>query len=170
VKKVALGGGRVVSYPTPTSAAASAVGKGNRRSDTSPEIALRSAIHRAGLRFRKDYLIRTPGGRARADVVFPRQRIAVFVDGCFWHCCPTHGSRPRSNAEYWDAKLSTNVARDRRVDKALRSNGWDVMRIWEHEEAGIAATRVVSRVRSAASKLTDRTSAGAVLRGELPEV
>jgi DNA mismatch endonuclease (patch repair protein) len=142
-RRISLGAGITVPYPEPTSPAASAVGRGNRRRDTRPEVALRSALHRAGLRFRKDYPIRVGTVRARADVVFPRQRVAVFVDGCFWHRCPTHGTRPRRNSVYWDAKLAANVARDRRVDRALREDGWTVVRIWEHEtpDAGVREIR-----------------------------
>src|SRR5262245_14625848 len=94
---ISLGGGIRVPYPVPGSLAASKVGVANRRRDTKPEIALRSALHRRGRRFRKDVLIRAGGIRTHADVVFPRAKLAVFVDGCFWHRCPDHGTSPRSN-------------------------------------------------------------------------
>jgi DNA mismatch endonuclease (patch repair protein) len=80
--------------------------------------------------------------RCRADVVFARARVAVFVDGCFWHRCPQHGTRPRTHSDYWQAKLDRNVARDRRNDDALTDAGWAVVRIWEHEDADAAADRV----------------------------
>ena len=121
------------SYPTPTSPAVSAVMRGNRKTDTRPEIRLRSALHRAGLRYRKTVLLRAADTKARADIVFPGRRVAVFVDGCFWHSCPQHGTAPQANVAYWDAKLQGNVDRDRRVDVALTASGWSVVRVWEHE-------------------------------------
>jgi DNA mismatch endonuclease (patch repair protein) len=139
---VVLSGGERVPYPEPSSEAASRIGRANRRTDTQPEQRLRSELHRRGLRFRKDLLIGTPGLRVHADVAFTRQRLAVFVDGCFWHGCPEHGSSPKSNAAYWGPKLAANVDRDRRVDKALRAEGWAVLRIWEHEAIADAAALI----------------------------
>jgi len=75
-------------------------------------------------------------------VVFPRQRVAVFVDGCFWHRCPEHGTSPRANNDYWTAKLDRNVARDRRNNEALVAAGWTVLRVWEHEDPVDAASRI----------------------------
>src|SRR3954453_17637690 len=98
----------------------------NPRRDTKPEVALRSELHRVGLRFRKDFPIRTSERVVRADVVFTRPRLAVFVDGCFWHRCPLHGNVPRANTEYWVPKLERNVHRDRAVDAALEAAGWTV--------------------------------------------
>jgi DNA mismatch endonuclease (patch repair protein) len=83
----------------------------------------------------------------KPDFVFPRLKLAVFVDGCFWHGCPKHETRPKSRAVYWLAKISGNKARDRRVDYALRKRGWVVMRIWEHELSRKNETRLVSRLR-----------------------
>ncbi len=106
----------------------------NRRTDTGPEMRLRSALHREGRRFRKDYPIRVEGGRRiKVDIAFPGARLAVFVDGCFWHRCPEHATEPKANRDFWRAKLDRNVARDREVDRALRNAGWRVVRIWEHE-------------------------------------
>lgn len=117
--------------------------KGNRKRDTRPEVALRSALHRAGLRFRCDYPIRVPGRRlVRVDVAFTRQRVAVFLDGCFWHCCPKHSKIPRSNRSYWEPKLARNVQRDADTDAALADVGWHAIRVWEHEDPGDAARRV----------------------------
>jgi DNA mismatch endonuclease (patch repair protein) len=129
--------------PRPTSAAASAVMRGNRRKDTRPEIAVRRELHRRGLRFFKN---RRPvhDVRCEADIVFPRARVAVFVDGCFWHGCPEHGMRPASNSSYWNAKIDRNTARDRRNNEWLRSTGWLIVRGWEHEPAGGIADRVES--------------------------
>lgn len=123
-------------YPHPTSEIASRIMRANRKVGTQPEIRLRSALHRKGLRFRKDFVIEADGLRVRPDVTFPRRRVAVFLDGCFWHSCPAHGSVPGSNAGYWTPKLRRNVERDTRVDAALMSAGWNVIRIWEHELRG----------------------------------
>lgn len=113
-----------------------------RRRDTSPELALRSLLHRRGLRFRVD-VAPLIGSRRRADVVFTRARLAVFLDGCFWHSCPWHGTIPRSNTRWWVDKLEANVRRDRSTDRELEACGWAVVRIWEHETPATAADRVV---------------------------
>src|ERR1700685_514307 len=113
-----------------------------RRTDTTPEIALRRALHRQGYRFRKDYrLDLAEGKRVRPDIAFTARRVAVFVDGCFWHCCPQHGSKPAVNVGYWDPKLRRNAERDGPADTALAAAGGEVVRVWEHEplEAAIAA-------------------------------
>lgn len=80
--------------------------------------------------------------RSRADIVFPRERVAVFVDGCFWHRCPVHGTTPKNNREWWVAKLDGNVERDRRVDEELRRAGWRIVRVWEHEDVEASAAKV----------------------------
>jgi DNA mismatch endonuclease, patch repair protein len=104
-----------------------------RRADTKPELALRSALHRAGYRFRKDYrLDLDAGARVRPDIAFTARRVAVFVDGCFWHACPEHGRNPAVNEWYWAPKLRRTVERDRAADAALAAAGWRVIRIWEH--------------------------------------
>ncbi|MFC4785369.1 very short patch repair endonuclease [Nocardioides sp. MAHUQ-72] len=116
---------------------------GNRRTGTKPEVALRSALHAAGLRFRKDYRLDLGTTKVRPDIVFTRAKVAVFVDGCFWHSCPTHGTQPKRNTDYWGPKLARNVARDREHDSALTGHGWTVVRIWEHEPLEEALRRVV---------------------------
>lgn len=117
--------------------------KGNRRTDTKPELAVRSALHRRGRRFRKDFGVRLSTGRlVKPDVVFTRQRVAVFVDGCFWHCCPEHGHAPGRNQAYWGPKLQRNVDRDLRNDEEMAADGWVVVRAWEHESAAVTADRV----------------------------
>jgi DNA mismatch endonuclease (patch repair protein) len=116
----------------------------NPRRDTVPERAVRSELHRRGLRFRKDLPLRVPGRVVRPDVVFTRARLAVFVDGCFWHRCPKHGNVPRANGDYWRPKLERNVARDRAVDAALGEVGWRVLRAWEHEPPSTVADRVLA--------------------------
>lgn len=115
------------------------------RAESSLERRLRSELHRRGLRFRKQY--RPVGGlRCTADIAFPRRRIAVFVDGCFWHRCPIHATKPRTNAEWWERKLGANVARDHRNDVVLKDHGWLVIRFWEHEPLGEMADRIQAEV------------------------
>jgi DNA mismatch endonuclease (patch repair protein) len=118
--------------------------RGNRRVGTTPEKRVRSLLHTRGYRFRKDHRLEIPGARVRPDIVFTRQRVAVFVDGCFWHRCPEHGTAPRANTAYWSAKLERNVARDERVDRALLAAGWTVLRLWEHLEPEEAVMRIVA--------------------------
>jgi DNA mismatch endonuclease, patch repair protein len=112
---------------------------------TRPEARLRSALHRAGLRFRKN--VRPISAiRCRPDVVFPRDQVAVFVDGCFWHACPQHFRPPRTNAGYWQAKIARNVERDRRNNEEFSRAGWTVIRVWEHEDVESAAEHVRAEV------------------------
>jgi DNA mismatch endonuclease (patch repair protein) len=119
----------------------------NRRRDSGPELALRSALHRAGLRFRVDHPVRPPGRRpTRPDVVFPKHRIAVFVDGCFWHGCPIHGTQPATNREYWAKKIDANRHRDTSTTAALERDGWTVLRFWEHEDPADAVQRVLAAI------------------------
>lgn len=136
-------------YPHPTSPDVSARMRRNPRRDTAPEIALRSELHRRGLRFRKDLPLRVPERVVRPDVAFTRAHLAVFVDGCFWHACPVHGNQPRANTDYWRPKLARNVARDRAVDGALEAAGWRVLRAWEHEPPARVADRVQAALRAA---------------------
>jgi DNA mismatch endonuclease (patch repair protein) len=126
-----------------TDAATSARLSKQRRRDTKPEVALRRELHRRGLRY---FVDRAPlkGLRRRADVVFPRRKLAVYVDGCFWHSCPIHATHPRNNAQWWADKLAGNVARDRDTDARLEAEGWTVVRVWEHEDPVDAAEKVVS--------------------------
>jgi DNA mismatch endonuclease (patch repair protein) len=122
-----------------------------RRRDTSPEMRLRSALHRMGLRYQVDRSP-LPQVRRRADLVFPTERIAVFVDGCFWHLCPIHATWPKSNADWWREKLEANRARDASTDAQLRARDWTVVRIWGHEPVGEAADRVAAEVRRARAR------------------
>jgi DNA mismatch endonuclease (patch repair protein) len=120
--------------------------KAVRRRDTPPELAIRSALHRRGLRFRVD---RAPveGIRRRADIVFVTARVAVFVDGCFWHGCPTHGSWPKANGDWWRRKILANQQRDADTNRKLERGGWLVVRVWEHEDPEAAAERIERMVR-----------------------
>lgn len=112
-----------------------------RRRDTKAEVSLRSTLHRLGYRFRKDLPIRIDGKLIRPDIAFTKRRVAVFVDGCFWHSCPEHGRQPSVNGEYWSPKLEGNAQRDRAQTAALESQGWTVLRFWEHEdESSIVAS------------------------------
>lgn len=112
-----------------------------RRKDTNAEIRLRRLLHARGLRY---FVDKAPikGMRSRADLVFPRAQVAVFVDGCFWHSCPLHATKPKSNREWWESKLAANVERDRLTNAALDAAGWTVVRVWEHEAVEVAADRV----------------------------
>jgi DNA mismatch endonuclease, patch repair protein len=116
------------------------------RHDTGPELALRSELHRHGLRYRTH---RRPvhGVRREADVVFSQARVAVFVDGCFWHGCPQHGTQPKRNATFWDEKILLNQVRDAETDSLLRAACWLPIRVWEHELAADAADRIEAIVR-----------------------
>jgi DNA mismatch endonuclease (patch repair protein) len=116
----------------------------NRRRDTTPEIAVRRALHARGLRFRVDYPVLP---RRRADIVFPRRRVAVFIDGCFWHACPHHGTRSKSNAAYWADKLEANERRDRDTTERLVEEGWTVLRFWEHESVNLVVDCIELSVR-----------------------
>jgi DNA mismatch endonuclease (patch repair protein) len=88
-----------------------------------------------------------PGLRREADICFPRARVAVFVDGCFWHCCPQHGTLPKANADWWREKLAANKTRDRDTDARLEAAGWLPIRVWEHEQSEVAAARISKVVR-----------------------
>lgn len=112
-----------------------------RRRDTAPELLLRRELHARGLRYR--VVAKVPGNNRRTiDIAFPRQRLAVFVDGCFWHSCPQHGTRPASNSGWWEIKLAANRGRDADTDRRLYEAGWTVLRIWEHESVQDAADKV----------------------------
>ena len=115
--------------------------RSNRRRDTGPEMAVRRLLHASGLRYRVDYPL--PFDRRRkADIAFTRQRIAVFIDGCFWHGCPEHFVAPKTNSDYWRVKIAGNIARDQDSDSRLQAAGWIVLRSWEHEDPGTVAQRV----------------------------
>lgn len=133
-------------YPKPTSLAATKVMRANRRCDTKPEVRIRSALHGLGYRFRKDRTIDVAGLRVKGDIVLVREKVAVFVDGCFWHLCSKHRRVPKANRDYWVPKLEGNVRRDRLVGRELRKAGWKVVRIWEHSAVDAAVLRVVRAV------------------------
>ena len=130
--------------PWASTPASRAVMQGNRSRDTKPEMAIRRAVHALGLRYRVDFRP-LPRLNRRADLVFTRAKVAVFVDGCFWHGCVEHGTAARSNADYWAEKIARNQDRDAETDRLLVDAGWTVVRAWEHE----AVDDVVAKVRGA---------------------
>ena len=114
-----------------------------RSTDTKPELALRKRLFAKGMRFRTRLKL-----AGKPDIAFTRARLAVFIDGCFWHGCPLHGTSPKSNSVYWNAKLQRNRERDREIDAALAADGWEVIRYWEHEikeDIGRVANEIQSR-------------------------
>jgi len=121
--------------------------QGNRGRDTKPELALRKLLFARGLRYRVD-VRPVKSLRRKADVVFTRQRVCVFVDGCFWHACPTHSTTPSTNRDYWVDKITTNASRDRETDERLAAEGWTVLRFWEHDDPAVAADHVEATIRS----------------------
>ncbi|TLQ48346.1 very short patch repair endonuclease [Streptomyces marianii] len=124
-----------------TSPAVRSVMQGNRGKDTKPEVRLRSLLYAEGLRYRVG--IRPLSNlRRTADVVFPKARVAVFVDGCFWHGCPEHHRPATKNSEFWREKIEGNRRRDAETDSLLRDAGWQVIRVWEHEDPAEAADRI----------------------------
>lgn len=114
--------------------------------DNLRERSLRSELHRRGLRFRLHRKL-IEGSRRTVDIVFPLQRVAIFLDGCFWHGCPKHGTWPKNNADWWRNKIETNVHRDRDTNLRLKKAGWTVIRVWEHEDICAAAARIERTVR-----------------------
>nr|WP_026214401.1 very short patch repair endonuclease [Nonomuraea coxensis] len=120
----------------------------NRGKGTRPELALRRAVHALGLRYRVS-IRPLPSVRRTADLVFTKAKVAVFMDGCFWHGCPDHHTKSATNAEYWAEKVRRNRERDAETDRLLQEAGWTVIRVWEHEEATLSAEMVAEAVRAA---------------------
>lgn len=117
------------------------------RRDNPFELQVRKTLHARGLRYRVDKPL--PGiTRSRPDVVFPTEKIAVYLDGCFWHSCPTHGTLPITNREWWSSKLAANTERDRRHDRDLKSAGWLVARFWEHEDPPEIADAIEALIKA----------------------
>jgi DNA mismatch endonuclease (patch repair protein) len=129
---------------------------GNRRRDTRPELAVRRLLHAAGLRYRVDYPLPTDR-RRRADIAFTRLKVVVFIDGCFWHLCGTHGRVPTINRGYWEPKLRRNAERDVQVTEAWSELGWTVMRFWEHEDPASVAASVMTVVLERAAAANRRS-------------
>jgi DNA mismatch endonuclease (patch repair protein) len=116
------------------------------RTHTAPELLLRQALHRRGLRYRLHTQV-DGSVRSKPDIVFRPQAVAIYVDGCFWHRCPVHGTLPAHNGDWWLEKLNRNVERDHENDRRLTALGWTVIRIWEHEDPEAAAARIADVVR-----------------------
>jgi DNA mismatch endonuclease (patch repair protein) len=117
----------------------------NRGRDTTPELTVRRLLHARGLRYRVNLPV--PAARRRTiDIAFTRSRLAVFIDGCFWHGCPEHFQLPKSNTAFWDTKISRNRDRDHETGELLRSQGWTVVRFWEHEDPALVEEVIVSRL------------------------
>lgn len=144
------GGGR--RGPTPLSEQVSRQMSAMPSRDTNTEKALRRELHSRGLRYRTHFKM-LPG---KPDIAFTRARIAIFVDGCFWHRCPDHGTAPKNNKEWWADKLDANVARDRRNDVDLQRLGWVAVHVWEHEDPAIAAEAINELWRTRVQEMTRR--------------
>ncbi len=130
---------------TPSSPGVSARMSRQASKDTGVELAVRRLLHAAGLRYRVEYPV--PGmPRRRIDVAFPRAKVAVLIDGCFWHGCPQHATQPKANADWWRNKLDRNMARDRETTAHLVAEGWTVLRFWEHEAPEQVAVQVAAAV------------------------
>jgi len=114
----------------------------NRSRDTRPEMAVRHLLFAHGLRYRVAYHPLPDNRRMTVDIAFPGVRVAVLIDGCFWHGCPDHYRLPRAHTEYWEGKIAGNVARDQRTNQALEDSGWEVLRFWTHEQADTIAIQV----------------------------
>ena len=137
----------------------------NRSRDTGPELAIRKRVHAMGLRYRVSARP-ISGLRRTADLVFATERIAVFIDGCFWHGCPEHRRSPRANADYWSAKVQRIRLRDGDTDNALAESGWTVLRFWEHESPEGVAEAIWQAVASA--RVQAGTSPLSARRSRLP--
>jgi DNA mismatch endonuclease, patch repair protein len=123
--------------------------------DTAPEVAVRRLLHASGLRYRVN--VPVPGmPRRTIDIVFPRTKVAILIDGCFWHGCPQHATQPKANAEWWRTKLDRNMARDRETTEHLTAAGWTVLRFWEHEDPEEVASRVREALTTAISVIRSR--------------
>lgn len=133
--------------PAPSSKAAASRMRAAVPRDTAAELALRAALDRLELTYAIDQCV-LPGIRSRADIVFAPERVAVFVDGCFWHGCPVHGTWPKHNAKFWREKIETNRRRDADTDHRLEAANWRVIRVWEHEDSDEAADRIALIVRA----------------------
>ncbi|WP_093402253.1 very short patch repair endonuclease [Micromonospora sediminimaris] len=137
--------------PTPPPSSASRSMKSNKSANTKPELALRRQLFHRGLRYRVGHRISLPERTVRPDIVFTRRKVAIFVDGCFWHGCPLHCRMPSDPSGYWHYKIDRNRRRDAEVNELLRAAGWTVYRVWEHESATDAAEKIHSSLVRAVS-------------------
>jgi len=136
---------QLAKNPKPSSEAARNRMRAVKRRDTEAEMKVRRLLFAMGLRYRVDYeVIEEP--RRRADIVFKKAKVAVFIDGCFWHACPLHGSSSKANAKFWKDKIETNVERDKDTTRRLKEKGWLVIRAWEHEDPQKVTNKIASQV------------------------
>ncbi|MFS0695837.1 very short patch repair endonuclease [Streptomyces nitrosporeus] len=149
-----------MSKAEPSSPGVSARMSRQARRDTAPEVAVRKILHASGYRYRLNE--RVPHmSRRTMDIAFTRAKVAVFLDGCFWHGCPVHATRPKANAEWWREKLDRNMARDSETTAHLVAEGWTVLRFWEHEPPGRVAEQVAEAVdRERSARRTGRGDGG----------
>ena len=138
--------GKVSYKPWASSTATRAVMVANRRRDTAPEMAIRRLAHAAGLRYRVDTRP-LPELNRRADMVFAQAKVAVFIDGCYWHGCSEHGTTSQTNPEYWSVKIAGNRQRDTDTDRRLLAAGWQSVRVWEHVDPAAALRLILNALR-----------------------
>ena len=129
----------------------------NKSRDTTPELSIRRRLHAQGLRYRVNF---RPLSQLRrtADIAFTKSKLAIFIDGCFWHSCPIHGSKPKNNQKFWSDKFKANVARDRDTNQRLSEEGWTVLRYWEHDPPGQVTEEILLYVRHAQSGMSNATT------------
>lgn len=136
---------RLQTTPRASSASVRRRMQSTKQRDTPCELALRRQLHSLGLRYRIDATVH--GTRRRVDIAFPKAKVAVFVDGCFWHGCPQHGTWPKTNAKWWRDKIHRNQQRDRDTDQTLAASGWTVLRFWEHMDPQVSARLVMKALK-----------------------
>lgn len=151
--------------PTPSSEAASRRMARTGQRDTTAEMRIRRRLHALGLRYRVDYPLPNQP-RRRADIAFTRARIAIFVDGCFWHGCPEHGTTPKSNIAFWRDKIETNQRRDQDTNARLEEAGWKVVRVWEHEDPGEVVVRLHRLVKMRLAMIEHKTPIAGLIDGD----
>lgn len=136
----------VPPHPGPANEVIARTLSGVGHADTRPELALRRILHARGLRYRVNHPVPTRPRRS-IDIAFTRAKVAIFIDGCFWHGCPDHCRTPKSNREWWENKIATNQERDKDTTTILRTEGWQVLRFWEHEPPQDAAATVLAAIQ-----------------------
>lgn len=152
-------GGAMSARPSASSASVRSRMSRQKRRDTQPELLVRQILHARGIRYRVN-ATPEPGLRGKADIVWRGLRLAVYIDGCFWHGCPEHATRPKANEAWWAEKLDGNIERDRRTDRELMCRGWTVLRFWEHEQPATVADAICATLAEMrAAKRSDQSSA-----------
>lgn len=137
----------MVKRPTASSPLVSRTMKKVRVKDTDEEMAVRRILFATGLRYRIYYQPKTPNiGRGSIDIAFPKKKLAIFIDGCFWHGCPVHGMVPKANRKWWLKKLAENKGRDSKISRILESDGWTVLRFWTHQSPEEMVTTIIETI------------------------